>query len=418
MNIVFLSQIVPYPPHGGVLQRGYNILREIGRYNRVHLLAFIHPDTQKTPELIHESRKELEKYCITVQYFPLWPKRSIAHRLVAFGAGLLYPLPFSVMAHHSSAYRSALRKTLERESIDLLHIDTIGLAPYRRLGPNIPCVLTHHNIESHLMRRRAETENNLMRKFYTDLQARRLRAYEAAQSPLFDLNITVSPNDQADLCQIAPGVTTAIVPNGVDTTYFSPAVDNHEVAAIYTGGMNMYANKDAVLYFIREIWPAILRDHPDAKFYAIGQDPPRELQNHAARDPSVVVTGFVDDIRPYTRKCAVYVVPLRVGGGTRLKVLDALAQGKAIVSTSVGCEGIAITPGKNILIEDEPARFAARVSELFSDSAMCHQLGLAARKLAVSRYDWSAIGENLQSMYENVVEETRPASGTVPADPR
>ncbi len=414
MNILFLSQIVPYPPHGGVLQRGYNILREIGRYNRVHLLAFIHPDTQSTPELIHESRQELGKYCATIQYFPLWPKQSLAHKLAAFGAGVLYPLPFSVMAHRSAAYRNAVRATLERETIDLLHVDTIGLAPYRRLAPNISSVLTHHNIESRLMERRAETEDNLVRKFYTDLQARRLRSYETEQSPSFDTNIMVSLNDQADLCQIAPGVATAVIPNGVDVSYFLPGVDDHEIAAIYTGGMNMYANKDAVLYFIHEIWPAVLRDHPGAKFYAIGQDPPRELRDHAARDSSIVVTGFVDDIRPYVRKCAVYVVPLRVGGGTRLKVLDALAQGKAIVSTTVGCEGIAVTPGKDILIEDEPARFSAQISTLFSDSEMRRKLGLAARQLAVSRYDWSAIGEDLQSLYQHIVTQRQPGGSAVP----
>ena len=417
MNILFLSQIVPYPPHGGVLQRGYNILREIGRYNRVHLLAFHHPDTLGTPDLIRESRKELEKYCVTVRYFPLWPKRSIVHKLAAFGAGLLYPLPFSVLAHRSSAYRNAVRETLDAHSIDLLHVDTIGLAPYRQLAPEIPCVLTHHNIESRLMERRAETEDNPLRKFYTHLQARRLRAYEASQSPSFDMNIMVSKNDLEELSCIAPGIEAAVIPNGVDTSYFSPSVDNHEIAAIYTGGMNMYANRDAVLYFIRDIWPAILRAHPEAKFYAIGQDPPRELQEYAARDSSIIVTGFVDDVRPYVRKCAVYVVPLRVGGGTRLKVLDALAQGKAIVSTSVGCEGIAVTSGRDIVIEDEPARFSARVSALFSDAAMRRQLGIAARQLTMSRYDWSAIGQDLQNLYQNIVEQKPSAGGIVAAGP-
>lgn len=413
MNILFLSQIVPYPPHGGVLQRGYNILREIGRYNRVHLLAFLHPDTLSTPALVDESLEELGKHCATVLYFPLWPKRSTIHKLAAFGAGLLYPLPFSVMAHRSTAYRNAVREITDSRSIDLLHIDTIGLAPYRTLAPRIPCALTHHNIESRLMERRAETEDNPIRKFYTNLQTKRLRSYETEQSVLFDMNIVVSSTDQADLCRIAPGAAAHVIPNGVDTAYFSPGTDNHEISAIYTGGMNMYANKDAVLYFVRDIWPIILRSHPGAKFYAIGQDPPRELKDYASRDQSIIVTGFVDDVRPYVQKSAVYVVPLRVGGGTRLKVLDALAQGKAIVSTSVGCEGIAVTHEKDILIEDQPNQFAARVSALFSDSVMRQQLGIAARRLAVSRYDWSAIGEDLHNLYKNVVELRR--SGILPS---
>ncbi|HEY9199215.1 MAG TPA: glycosyltransferase family 4 protein [Gammaproteobacteria bacterium] len=403
MKILFLSQIVPYPPHGGVLQRGYNLLREIGKRNEVHLLAFIHPETLGTPELLEESRRELGRHCASMRYFPLWPKRSTAHKLAAFGAGFLYPKPFSVLAHSSAAYRNAAREILDTQDIDLLHVDTIGLAPYRRLAPGMPCVLTHHNIESRLMERRADVETGALQKYYVGLQARRLRAYEAEQSPLFDMNVMMSPNDQADLLQIAPGVPTAIIPNGVDIEYFTPATEGHELAAIYTGGMNMYANKDAVLYLLRDIWPAVLREHPGAKFYAIGQDPPRELYEIAQREPSVIVTGFVDDVRPYVRKAAVYVVPLRVGGGTRLKVLDALAQGKAIVSTSVGCEGIAVTHGKNIYIEDEPAQFAARVNALFADAEARRTLGLAARDVAVTGYGWVAIGADLQRVYEGVL---------------
>ncbi len=405
MNILFLSQIVPYPPHGGVLQRGYNLLREIGQRNKVHLLAFIHPETLGTPELIEESRRELGKHCASVQYFTLWPKRSVVHKFAAFGVGLLYSRPFSVLAHMSAAYHQAAREILRSKDIDLLHIDTIGLAPYRELAPDIPCVLTHHNIESRLMERRADIETDLLRKYYVKLQAKRLRTYEAEQSPLFDMNLMMSLNDQADLLQIAPGLATVIIPNGVDTDYFTPATENHELAAIYTGGMNMYANKDAVLYFLRDIWPAVLRGHPGARFYAIGQDPPRELHEIAQHNSSVVVTGFVDDVRPYVRKAAVYVVPLRVGGGTRLKVLDALAQGKAIVSTPVGCEGIRVIHGRHIYIESEPTHFAERVNSLFADAEARHALGVSARELAVSSYGWETIGMDLQNVYEDVVRK-------------
>lgn len=403
MKILFLSQIVPYPPHGGVLQRGYNIIREICKYNEVHLLAFNHPDILGSSQAIEESRQALGKHCASIEYFPLWPKKTALHKLAAFGLGMLYPKPFSVLAHKSTDYARAVRRFMGESDIGLMHIDTIGLAPYRALAAGRPCVLTHHNIESRLMERRAEVETDLLHKFYVGTQARRLRAYEASQSPAFDMNIVMSPIDERELREIAPGTATAIVPNGVDTDYFQPSVEGHEKAAIYTGGMNMYANKDAVLYFLKDIWPAVLREHPDARFYAIGQDPPEELREHARREPSVVVTGYVDDVRPYVRKAAVYVVPLRVGGGTRLKVLDALAQGKAIVSTSLGCEGIAATDGRNIRIEDTPEGFSARVNALFSDAETRRVLGTAARELAVSQYGWGAIGAGLQQVYEDVL---------------
>lgn len=413
MKILFLSQIVPYPPHGGVLQRGYNLLREIGKYNEVHLLAFLHTDILDTPARVEESEEVLRRHCASVQYFPLWPKRSRVHKVAAFGAGLLYQKPFSVLAHLSGAYRNAIKSTLETRGIDLLHVDTIGLAPYRRFAQGRPSVLTHHNIESQLMARRAEVETNTLHKFYVAQQAKRLRGYEAEQGPLFDANIVMSPNDRDNLISIAPGARTAIVPNGVDTDYFTAATEDHELATIYTGGMNMYANKDAVLFFLREIWPTVLQQYPGAKFYAIGQDPPRELLDHARQDASLVVTGFVDDVRPYVRKAAVYVVPLRVGGGTRLKVLDALAQGKAIVSTSVGCEGIGVTHGKDVFIEDEAADFAARINALFADAALRRTLGRAARDLAEKRYGWPAIGKDLQNLYESLSHPANNESDTL-----
>ena len=396
------------------MQRGYNLVREIGKYNEVHLLAFLHTDILDTPERVEESKEALQQHCASVQYFSLWPKRSRAHKVAAFGTGLLYPKPFSVLAHLSAAYRNAVRSTLVTRKIDLLHVDTIGLAPYRRFAQGRPCVLTHHNIESQLMARRAEVETSTLHKFYVAQQAKRLRRYEAEQSPLFDANIVMSVNDQDNLIRIAPGARTAIVPNGVDTAYFTAATEDHELATIYTGGMNMYANKDAVLFFLREIWPAVLKRHPEAKFYAIGQDPPRELLDRAKHDPSLIVTGFVEDVRPYVRKAAVYVVPLRVGGGTRLKVLDALAQGKAIVSTSVGCEGIGVTHGKDIFIEDEAADFAARINSLFADAELRRTLGGAARDLAETAYGWPAIGKNLQKLYESLTRPTNKEKNSTP----
>ena len=169
----------------------------------------------------------------------------------------------------------------------------------------------------------------------------------------------------------------------------------------------MFANKDAVTYLLEDIWPIIKAAVPDVKFYAIGQDPPRELLELSRNDPAIKVMGYVDDIRPYVARAAVYVVPLRVGGGTRLKVLDALAQGKAIVSTSVGCEGIEVTDGKNILIEDTIDGFANKTIELLKDESRRRRLGSEARVLAEERYAWGKIGKEMQRTYEEVVKRKK-----------
>lgn len=402
MKILFLSQIVPYPPHGGVLQRGYNIVREIAKEHEVHLLAYIHPEILTDQTMIDESRRVLESMCTSVHYFDLWPKKSKLHKLLALSIGTVYPGPFSALAHTSAAYRKCMQKLLTEHDFDVVHYDTIGLARYLKYAPKVPSVLTHHNIESNLMERRSKVERTAFGRWYVARQARLLRDYEASQSPKFDVNVMMSSTDEKDLLAMAPAVRTAIVPNGVDIEYFKPLEAVVEPAIIYTGGMNMFANEDAVMYMLRDMWSEIKAAVPDVKFYVIGQDPTREILDISKQDASVIVTGFVDDIRPYVAKSAVYVVPIRVGGGTRLKVLDALAQGKAIVSTSVGCEGIEVTNGLDICIEDDSKGFIRRTVELLKSRDRREELGKSARRLAVERYSWAGIGQVLDGVYEEV----------------
>ena len=405
MKILFLSQIVPYPPHGGVLQRGFNILREIAKRNEVHLLAFNHPDVLGTDRLMDESKSVLGAYCETVEYVDLWPKRSEFHRYAGYLWGAVSVIPFSVLAHCSQPFRANINRILGSEQIDLVHYDTLALAQFSDMGPGLPKVLTHHNIESQLMERRSSREGTIIARTYTGHQARKIRSYELEQCGRFDLNITVSDADAALLKSMIPGLRTAVVPNGVDIEYFMS--DNRssatEHALIYTGGMNMYANRDAVLYFLENIWQRIKAEIPGVRFYAVGQDPPPELHKIAEKDKGVVVTGYVDDIRPYVTRASVYVVPLRVGGGTRLKILDAMAMGKAIVSTTIGAEGIRAIDGRSIVLADDPTEFAARVVKILRSPDLRLSLGREARKLVESEYSWSTVGRSLQDAYESVL---------------
>lgn len=401
MRVLFLSQIVPYPPHGGVLQRGYNIIRQLGGQAEVHLLAFIHPEALPTPETLEESRVELAKYCRTVEYFPIWAKRSAAHKALALGTSLASRQPFAAIAHRSAAYRDRIAALLAAHPCDVIHADTIGLAPFVDLdAPKAATVLTHHNVESMLMARRSEVETGLAARTFLRREAGKLRAAERTLSPRFDVNIVMSENDGVVLRGIAPTARTMVVANGVDVDYFTPGAEAATPTLIYGGGMNMFANRDAVMHFLREVWPLVKAAEPTVRFLAVGQDPPPELQAMAQQDPQVVVTGYVRDIRPYIAEAAVYVVPLRVGGGTRLKVLDAMAMGKAMVSTAVGCEGLAVTPGEHLLVADEPRPFADAVVSLLRDRARRETLGRSARALVERDYAWPAIGRQLMTTYD------------------
>ncbi len=407
MNVLFLSQIVPYPPHGGVLQRGYNILRELGRHAEVDLVACVHPDEMPTAEKVDAAVRALGTFCRTVQLAPLWPKQSPAHKLAAIGMSTLSSAPFSVIAHRSARFRSLVQAALGSRRYDVVHVDTVALAPFVDLTTDPPAVLTHHNVESVLMERRAEVERGAVARWFLAREAGKLRRYEAEVSAAFPMNIVVSAVDADVLAARVPGVRTALVPNGVDVEYFTPSREPQDESLIYTGGMNMFANRDAVLHFVTDVWPRIAGRRPAARFVAVGQDPPAELRAAAARDPRIEVTGFVDDIRPRVGKAAIYVVPLRVGGGTRLKVLDAMASGKALVSTAIGCEGIDATPGEHLVVADEPEAFAEAVVALLADPARRAALGAAARAQAEARYAWPVIGQRLLEAYRTTIEGRR-----------
>ena len=402
MKILYVTQIVPYPPHGGVLQRGYNLLRELGKHHEIHLLAFHHPNELPHGEPVERSLRELRGFCRTVEYFKLWPKKSPAHMMAALALGALRSDPFSVLAHRSPALRARLRELCATPgAFDLVHLDTIALAQYAGDCGGIPLTLAHHNVESQLMARRAERERGFAQRWYVRSQAERLRRLEARVCRDF-VNIMVSDADAETLRGICPDAHTCVVSNGVDTEYFRPRSGQETPLLVFTGGMGMFANRDAVHWFIDEIWPLVRVQVPEARFAAIGKFPSQHARESAARDPSIEVPGFVDDIRPVVARAAIYVVPMRVGGGTRLKVLDAMAQGKAIVSTTLGAEGIDATAGEHFELADDPASFAACVVKLLRDPTERARLGAAARKRIEEKYAWSALGEKLGRIYRQV----------------
>jgi glycosyltransferase involved in cell wall biosynthesis len=352
---------------------------------------------------VRESRAVLSEFCASVEYYDLWPKRSGWNRLRAIAESVIFPEPFSVIAHRSSEFEEGIRRRLQSGNIDVVHYDTIALTRFLECAPDMPAVLTHHNIESQLMSRRADVERWPAR-LYLAMQARKLKAYEARMSRRIDVNVMMSNVDEEELKQIAPEIETVVVPNGVDVNYFSPDAESQEPALVYAGGMNMFANRDAVMHFVDQIWPLVSAERSDARFDIIGQDPPPELIARTRKDRGLRIHGYVSDVRPLIRQASVYVVPIRVGGGTRLKVLDALALGKAIISTPVGCEGIEVTHDRDILIEDDPRQFAQQVLELLDDPERRKRLGANARKLAEARYAWAPIAGRLEQAYELAIQ--------------
>jgi glycosyltransferase involved in cell wall biosynthesis len=263
-------------------------------------------------------------------------------------------------------------------------------------------VMGQHNVESILLERRAERETRHLQGLYLRYQARKLARYEAAVCRRADRVIAVSEVDAGELAQMTGRQDIATIPNGVDTSYF----EDHSGASvkpaslIFVGGFTWFPNLDGIEFFCDEILPRIAEKIPDVSLTVIGQNPDNAKTRAIAANPRVKVAGRVDDIRPFVAEAAAFIVPLRIGGGTRLKILDALSMGKAIVSTSIGCEGLAVEDGKSILTGDSADAFADRVVKVLRDPELGRRLGAEGRQLVRSVYDWEVIGNRLRNIYK------------------
>ncbi len=252
-----------------------------------------------------------------------------------------------------------------------------------------------------MMLRRARIEEHPLKRLYFWQEGLRLRRYERRVCPRFDLNITCSSLDTQRLERVAPGVAVAEVPNGVDTEYFRPNADlEHSRSLVFAGNMSWYPNAAAMLFFADRVWPALKAKLPGVTMDVIGGSPPPRLSALAARDKEFRVRGFVPDVRPYIGRAAAYVCPIMDGGGTKLKILDALAMGKAIVAHPIACEGIDVQDGRDVIFAREPDEFVESIARLLDSPELKSQLALNARALAESSYSYSFIGRRLVSAIE------------------
>lgn len=404
MKILMIWHFLPYPPHGGAAQRNFNLLRQIAKNHTVHLVTFYQQKLKQSEAEIQEGQSLFRSFCKEVHLFRIPSEYS---RLRWYG--LLFFNLFSTKPYSDWKFRTAemaveIRRQIAMHRFDVVHVDTIALARYRDCLGDIPAIMHHHNIESTLMLRRAANEKNPFVKAYLYLQGRKLRRLEIRAAGDYQGNITVSELDKQELQTYCPGARVSVVPNGTDTEYFQPRPSETNCGMIYAGGMTWYPNRDAMIWFCQEIFPLIAAKAAQAEMKVIGRFPPAEVQAAAEREPGIKAMGWVDDIRDHVANAAVYVVPIRVGGGTRLKILDAMAMGKAIVSTTVGAEGIETTDGENILIADTPEQFAKNVLRLFSDDTLRRKLERNARRLAEERYAWQKIAVDLETCYRQVNE--------------
>ncbi len=404
MRLLLLTPQLPYPPHQGTSLRNFNLIAQLAKQHRVCLLAFLEPDQSL------DNAGPLPDMCEWIDTVPV-PKRSSTLRLRQM---LTTRRPDMAWRLWSPAFRDRLAMRLAETPFDVVQIEAIELAPYlptihhtqgQMAKPRPLIVYEDHNAEWVLQKRACLADLRTPRRWaaatYSFVQWMRLKRYEANACRRADRVVAMSEADRDAILAIAPEVPITIVPNGVDldeyTDYDGPI---QPFDLVFTGKMDFRPNVDAMLWFGREVWPLIRRHRPQVNLAIVGQRPHPRLA--PLRElAGVTITGWVADVRPYIAGATVYVAPLRVGGGTRLKLLQAMAMEAAIAATSLGAEGFPVTHGRELLLADTPASFAQAVLGLLDDPEQRTQLGTAARRFVETTYGWDALVPKLEALYDS-----------------
>lgn len=405
MKILWLSHFIPYPPKGGVLQRGYHLLKQTAKYHDVHLLAFnqidlISPLFKDLNRGINEAKNHLSEFCKTVEFSPIPCDESKNAKILLALKSLFTKYPYTLNWLESKHYEERIKALLSETDFDFIHFDTISLAPFKHLCGSIPSSLDHHNIESHMLYRRASKENNILKKIYFYQEGKRLEKFEKLFCPQFTFNFTCSEVDTQRLLEISPTSKAHTIPNGVDTDYFKPDASYKKTnRLIFAGTLSWYPNIEAVDFIAEKIWPKVKAQYPDAYLDIIGANPPDNIVAMSKNDSSFNVHGFVDDIRPLLSEAKCYVCPIKDGGGTKLKIVDALSMGMAIVADDIACEGINVTNNKNVIFASSAEEYLKAIQQVFDSSSKQTSLEVDARKLAEDEYSYDQIGKQLADLY-------------------
>lgn len=411
MRILWLGHNLAYPPKGGPLQRNYNLLKEAAKHHEVHALVFDQPASRPAGVTPEQCVEALSKFCASVEWVPL-PTDSfgIGRYWRAIG-GLLMGVPYEFRWLRSRDMGKRLQRLAGRFQFDVVHADTLGLAPYVSLVPSAGTVLNHHDIESALVQRRAASEHSPLWRMFWAREAANLLAAERRWCPLFHVNTVVSEDEGKLLKPSCKESHIRVVPNGVDIGYFTPRQDPGGARLLFCGRLDQLANKGAITFFFNSIWPQLSDRVKKIEIDVVGKNPPAWLRELSQRDPRVHVPGFVDDVRPYFQKATIFVCPITDGGGTRLKILDALAMGMPIVSTTFAASGLDLRDGIHLLIADTPETIVAQILRLLSDTALRQRLAQEAVAVVRQTYSWDTIGHSLVAAYEEAfAQKTRASS--------
>jgi glycosyltransferase involved in cell wall biosynthesis len=402
-RLLFLCQCLPFPGDEGVKIRTFNILKRLSRDFEVRALCFYRRAAHPTPDRVEAALEGLRPYAEVFAY-AIPQEYSRARAAWDHARSVLTQRVYTRYAYESSVFRRDVERALTEFRPKLVHVDSLDLSGYLPMIPaDIPVVCVHHNVESALLRQRASAVSGVKAQYF-GLQATLTEKEEREFMPRVALNVAVSDPDRALFERIAPTARCITIPNGVDTSEIRPLADASD-GIVFVGGATWFPNRDALDHFAGDILPRIrAKLGRDVPVTWVGQASEADRE-HFARTHGIRLTGYVDRIEPFIEQAACYVVPLRIGGGTRLKILYAWAMQRAIVSTTIGYEGLEGTDGTNIQVRDEPDAFADAVVEVITDHNRRQALAAQGRSLAESRYDWDVITRTMSRDYSALLRK-------------
>jgi glycosyltransferase involved in cell wall biosynthesis len=408
MRILFLTSQLPEPAHAGGTLRTNGLMRGVhAAGHEVHLLSFASPET------LIANRAALDEFCASVEIISP-PVRKLSRRLRDL---VLTQMADMQRRADSPLYTAKLEQLLTQQHYDLIQIESLEMAAYlstiQRVSPKTPVIYDSFNAEFALQRTIYEAERGSLRHLpgaiYSLMQWRRLTRFEGQTCRLVTHVIAVSEEDAKAFHDLVPHVPVSVVPNGIDADAYAQSdssLDLGPSALVFTGSMSYRPNVDAALWFTDSVLDNVRAHIPEAKFFIVGSSPHPRLDMLRER-PDVEITGWVPNVDPFLHAAAVYVVPLRMGSGTRLKLLQAMAAGRAVVSTTIGAMGLTVRDGVELRLADTAERFAQAIIELLKDPAQRRALGTAGAIYVKTNYDWSVIVPRLLAVYDQIMAEAR-----------
>jgi sugar transferase (PEP-CTERM/EpsH1 system associated) len=392
MKILWVKAGGLVPLDSGGKIRSFHIASELAKMHEVTFFTFCSKDSS-------EDQRTLSSTFHKVVIHPLKVRagRGIGEALDYIWS-FFGTLPHSISKYCRPDVAGHLREVVAAGGYDVILCDFLSPAAAIPFDYGIPVVIFTHNVEATIWKRHMDVAENPIWRFVFKREYEKMRAAELYYLKRSKHVLTVSDTDTAMFARDMDRVKITTIPTGVDIRYFQPVAGEEPGSLVFTGSMDWMPNVDGIVYFVEQILPLIRKKHPQATLWVVGRKPDRTIRAMAERDSSIKVTGTVEDIRPYIAKGAVYIVPLRVGSGTRLKIFEAMAMGKAVVSTTIGAEGLPVTSGVDVVLADTPERFANEVCRLLESPSERKRIGEAARSLVEEKYSWEVVAKQVESV--------------------